>query len=176
MIKLQVILPAALAAVAIVLAPLGVHASESPITPAEPSATDRAAFVGLVETFATAWNAHDAHAFAAIFAPDADFTNILGDHARGRDKVEAFHAPLFAGIFKLSHLNSAIRSVRMLTPDLAEVDVDWDMIGAMTPAGVAIPRRTGLGDLVLARRSRGGWLILVMHNAEFSRAANPSPS
>jgi len=77
----------------------------------------------LVPDLVVAWNAHDAHAFAEIFAEDADFTNVLGMGAHGRRAIEEFHAPMFAGIFKNSHLTSEDVKIRFLSPDIASVDV-----------------------------------------------------
>jgi ketosteroid isomerase-like protein len=65
--------------------------------------TDRQAIVAVIDRFVDAWNRHDAKAFAAVFAEDADFTNWRGTGASGRSKIEEFHAPLFATIFKNSH-------------------------------------------------------------------------
>jgi len=42
----------------------------------------------LVSTFVSAWNVHDAHAFAAVFAEDVDFTNVFGIVSHGRAAVE----------------------------------------------------------------------------------------
>jgi uncharacterized protein (TIGR02246 family) len=139
----------------------------------EPTPADQTAIAANGQGFDVAWNAHDAHALAMLFAPDADFTNILGQHAHGRAAVEAFHAPNFAGVFKTSRLASRTRSIRMLTPGLAVVDTDWSMTGVRLPDGTAIPERTGLGDLIMARQPDGAWLILVMHNAEFNRFTPP---
>ena len=62
--------------------------------------TDKLSIEAVVTQFMDAWNQHDAHAFAALFAEDADFTNVRGTHAHGRKAVEQFHAPMFATIFK----------------------------------------------------------------------------
>jgi ketosteroid isomerase-like protein len=69
------------------------------------SESDQQAIVAVIDRFVEAWNWHDAKAFAAVFAEDADFTNWRGEGARGRAKIEAFHAPMFATIFKNSHLS-----------------------------------------------------------------------
>ncbi len=137
---------------------------------------DRAAIAQTVANFVSAWNLHDAHAFAATFTEDADFTNVVGTHASGRENVEAFHAPMFAERFKDSHQTGQIRSIRFLRPDLASVDVDWQMTGAKTPDGVPRPPRKGLSDFVMARQSDGSWLIQVMHNAELSNSAPTPPA
>jgi len=137
---------------------------------------DRAAIGQTVANFVSAWNTHDAHAFAAAFTEDADFTNVAGTHANGRANVEAFHAPMFAGVFKDSHQSAVIRSIRFLRSDLASVDADWQMTGAKTPDGVARPPRQGLLDFVMARQNDGSWLIEVLHNAELSNSSAAPPA
>src|ERR1039458_349635 len=64
---------------------------------------DQQEVAAVVDRFMDAWNHHDAKAFAAVFAEDADFTNWRGTGASGRSKIEEFHAPMFATIFKNSH-------------------------------------------------------------------------
>jgi uncharacterized protein (TIGR02246 family) len=153
---------------------LGSFAMGTPQNPANSvEDKDRAAIAQTWELFKDAWNKHDAHAFAMTFTEDADFTNVMGKHAQGRANVEAFHAPVFAGIFKDSHQTGKIRSIRFLGPDLAAVDVDWEMTGAKSPDGSPRPERKGLLNWVMAKQSDGSWLIEVMHNTEFT---NPPPT
>ncbi len=135
---------------------------------------DRAAIAQTVDRFRDAWNTHDAHAFALTFAEDADFTNVAGVHAGGRANVEAFHAPVFAGIFKESHQTDKVRSVRFLKSDLAAVDIDWEMTGAKFPDGRPRPYRKGLLDWVVAKQADGSWLILVMHNSDLTDYPAPA--
>jgi uncharacterized protein (TIGR02246 family) len=137
---------------------------------------DRAAITRTVERFVDAWNQHDAHAFAATFTEDADFTNIAGAHAAGRSNVEAFHAPMFASIFEDSHQTATVRSIRFLKPDLAAVDVDWQMTGAKFPDGSPRPLRKGLVNWVMARQGDGSWLIEIMHNTDLTSAFSPPAS
>jgi uncharacterized protein (TIGR02246 family) len=137
---------------------------------------DRAAISQTLANFVNAWNLHDAHAFAMTFTEDADFTNVAGTHANGRANVEAFHAPIFAGIFKDSHQTAAIRSIRFLRHDLAAVDVDWQMTGAKTSNGLARPPRKGLSNWVMVRQRDGSWLIQVMHNTELTSSAPAPPA
>jgi len=128
--------------------------------------SDRAAIAQTVDRFLDAWNMHDAHSFAMTFTEDADFTNVAGVHAQGRANVESFHAPVFATVFKDSHQTAKIRSIRFLTPQLAAVDVDWEMTGAKSRDGSPRPDRKGLLSWVMAKQADGSWLIEVMHNAE----------
>ncbi len=137
-------------------------------------AADRVAIGQTLAAFMNAWNAHDAHAFSLAFTPDADFTNVVGASAHGRAGVEFFHAPVFATIFKDSHLMGVIRSIRFLTAELAAVDVDWQMTGAENPGGSPGALRKGLLDWIMQRQSDGSWLIEIMHNTNLpSGTATP---
>jgi uncharacterized protein (TIGR02246 family) len=120
---------------------------------------------GVVDRFMEAWNRHDAHAFAALFAEDADFTNVMGMGARGRAKIEEFHASSFLSMFKDSHLTYSDLRVRLIRPDVAMVDVWWRMTGATDRQGKPWPNRKGLVNFVAAKE-KGQWEILVMHNQE----------
>lgn len=128
---------------------------------------DRNAIQGLVESFMDAWNRHDAHAFAAVFAEDADFTNVRGVGATGRSKIEEFHAARFATTFKNSHQTSTGVKIRFIGADAAAVDVRWQMTGALDAQGSPGPDRNGLLSFVMERQA-GGWQIVVMHNLELT--------
>src|SRR5450755_668123 len=65
---------------------------------------DETAIGSVVTHLMDAWNQHDVHAFALVFAKTADFTNVRGMGASGRLAIEEFHAPGFQTIFKDSHL------------------------------------------------------------------------
>ena len=119
----------------------------------------------LVDSFVDAWNRHDVHAFAAVFAEDADFTNVRGVGAHGRAAVEEFHAPVFSTVFKSSHLTAKNIQIRFLTPNIASVDIRWEMTGVVGPDGAPIPLRQGLLNWIVTRQERR-WLILIMHNQD----------
>jgi uncharacterized protein (TIGR02246 family) len=131
------------------------------------SSTSEAALAAheIVTAMVHAWNAHDAHAFAAIFARDADFTNVFGMGAEGREEVERFHRPIFETMFKDSCLAAIRMRTRPVRSDVAAVDVHWEMSGACDPAGNQWPNRLGLMSLLITRE-QGCWAIAVMHNME----------
>lgn len=112
-----------------------------------------------------AWNRHDPHAFAAVFAADAEFTNVFGMQATGRGEIEQFHAPIFETMFKDSHLSADSVRSRLVRPDVATLDLRWSMTGARDPMGNEWPRRRGLISVV-ATRDHEEWLIATMHNME----------
>ena len=136
---------------------------------------DKAAINAVItDRFLAGWNAHDAHVFASAFAPDADFTNVRGVSASGRENIEQFHAQAFQDMFMQSHQSAEVKKIRFLKPDVAVVDVRWEMTGALTPDGISRPVRSGLLDLVFTS-SGGSWLITVMHNVDLTPVAAASP-
>ncbi len=97
-----------------------------------------------------AWNAHDATAYAAAFAPDTDVVTSRGWHWIGRDAV----ARNMGDGFKLIYARSALRitdvDVRPLAPDLALVRITWSIAGGRTPDGAApIGEQQGIETQIL---------------------------
>jgi uncharacterized protein (TIGR02246 family) len=127
---------------------------------------------GVLNGFVDAWNHHDAKAFAAVFSEDADFTNWRGTSASGRSSIEEFHAPMFATIFKNSHQTLRDIKIRFIRPEVAAVDVHWDMTGATDPQGNIRPARNGLLNFTMAKND-GKWQIVVMHNLDLSALPPP---
>ncbi|RFC64725.1 SgcJ/EcaC family oxidoreductase [Mesorhizobium denitrificans] len=119
----------------------------------------------IVDAFVAAWNTHDAEAFAAIFADDADFTNVFGMKARGRASIEQFHRPIFETMFKDSHLEVMDTQVRPIRPDVIALDMHWSMLRARDPVGNEWPKRHGLISVVVARE-QDAWTVVVMHNMD----------
>jgi uncharacterized protein (TIGR02246 family) len=136
--------------------------------------TDEHAIRAVMDRFMNAWNRHDAKAFASVFSDDADFTNWRGTGASGREKIEAFHAPMFATIFSKSHQEYTDIKTRFIRPDVAAVDVRWKMTGAVDAQGNPRPDREGLLSFVMTKNT-GRWEIVVMHNLDISALPPPPP-
>jgi uncharacterized protein (TIGR02246 family) len=67
------------------------------------------------------------------------YSNWRGEVASGRSKIGAFHAPIFATIFKNSHQSYTAIKTRFIRPDVVAVDVHWEMTGAMDAQGNRSP-------------------------------------
>jgi uncharacterized protein (TIGR02246 family) len=119
----------------------------------------------VVRSLADAWNVHDAEAFGRAFQHDAQFTNVFGMEAAGRESIARFHAPLFRTMFKDSRLECAPPRIRFIRPDVAAVDVHWTMTGARDPQGNPWLERRGLMNLIMTP-DEGRWSIAVMHNMD----------
>ena len=130
----------------------------APLSPAPQSRIDE-----LAAKFVSTWNVHDAPAFATTFTPDADFTNVFGVHVHGRPAIEAFHAKVFATVFKDSRQTIESIDLRNLAGAAATVRVAWSMTGATVPGWPKIQH--GLIAWNLVEQPDGSWLIGVMTNA-----------
>jgi uncharacterized protein (TIGR02246 family) len=126
---------------------------------------DEQAIHDVMAHFVDAWNRHDAHAFSLVFAETADFTNVKGVGASGRVAIEQFHAAVFQTMFKSSHQTASVKSIRFIKPDVAAVDVLWEMTGATDRSGAPVRLRKGLLNFVMTKQGEQ-WSILVMHNMD----------
>jgi uncharacterized protein (TIGR02246 family) len=127
----------------------------------------------------TAWNAHDAHAYAQLFTTDAVLINVLGWQWNGSAAIEQKLGDAFSFVFAQSRLHIEDVSIRAISDDLALAYVNWSMTGAKSPdgSGANIPEH-GIQTQVL-RRSDGRWLIVSFQNThklperDFPRVAPP---
>jgi uncharacterized protein (TIGR02246 family) len=132
---------------------------------------DKTEIEKLVARLQDAWNAHDFRAYAACFHDDAIFTNVFGLIRNGRAEIESSHlATSFLNMFRDSHYEATDTRVVFLRPDVAQVDVRWQMAGSRDPFGNAVPKRYGLLNLVATReqggKDAGTWLFKTFHNQD----------
>ena len=161
---------AAVAAVLFLTVVIGASRAQSP------SEGDSAAIRQTVAKMGAAFNRHDAHALAALFAEDADFTNLRGMSRHSRKDIEAFLVPLFGGVLKNATRTDSIRSIRMLTPTLAAVDTDDTITtDTKTADGSDSPPRKGLMSLILTKQ-RSQWLVAIFHEQDFAPAPPAVPA
>jgi uncharacterized protein (TIGR02246 family) len=112
-----------------------------------------------------AWNQHNAHAYAALFAEDGDVVNVVAWWWKGRAEIESNLTRMFANIFRESTLTFRQVDVRFLTPEIAVAHARWTMTGAHMPPGLPEPRE-GLQTLTVQKRN-GKWLIAAFHNTNY---------
>lgn len=113
----------------------------------------------VVQAFADCWNRHDMDAFAELFAPDAEFVNVVGLWWRGREEIRKAHELTHATMFKSSRLTLADVSVRFPAPGIAIARSRWVLEGHVSPAGAALPARNGVLLNVLSCSPAGWWII-----------------
>lgn len=128
---------------------------------------------------AEAWNRHDAKAWVAAFANDAEFVNILGMLLQGRAEIERRHAELFAGIFSHSTVIVTTRKVQPLGTDGAVAETDYELRGyERLPPGI---RATDADGTLRTRlkyvwvRGAQGWQIVSAQNTAVLPAPGGKP-
>jgi uncharacterized protein (TIGR02246 family) len=126
-----------------------------------------------VRRMMVAWNAHDMHAFAALFSADAEFVNVVGMWWRGRAQIEAAHVATHRTMFKDSQLSGEVAAVKAVRPDVAVAHLRWTMTGALSPAGARIPPRHGVMVFVLAKDGGEAWTIRAAQNTDIVEPPAP---
>ncbi|WP_235971238.1 YybH family protein [Palleronia pontilimi] len=115
--------------------------------------------------FVQAWMARDADALAALFAPDADFVNVVGLWWHDRDAIRRAHAYGLRGMFSASTL----RVGRVKRRDLGGVCVlhaRMHLDGQTAPDGSEAGPRQTVMSFVMARQGDGTWLCVSAHNTD----------
>jgi uncharacterized protein (TIGR02246 family) len=154
----------------------GGFAKATPQTVADPAQDkDRADIAKAVQNYMDSWNRHDVHAVALTYTEDTDFVNNFGTLTHGRAGMEATFGPFMSGAYSETHQTGSIRTIRFLKPDVAAVDVDWEMTGAKNPDGSVRPTRKGIHSLIMTKQSDGSWLIAMMHVHEFTNTPPITP-
>jgi hypothetical protein len=130
-----------------------------------------------------AWDRHDMDAFAKLFAPDADYVNVVGKWTKGRRAIQTSHAYLHGtipvdtpnvgvpreryGTFKASTLRLTQIDVRFLRKDVAVTHESWEMTD---DARTISPRKFVL-TAVLTQED-GVWLIAALQDTEIKPPNN----
>lgn len=143
---------------------------------APPGPSAEAAIRQALTQQAEAWNRHDAKAWVAPFAVDADFVNIVGMLLQGRAEIERRHAELFASIFAHSTVVVTTRKIQPLGNDGAVAETDYELRGYdRLPPGIHATDADGTLRTRLKYvwvRKNGSWIVVSAQNT----AVFPAPS
>src|SRR5690242_6815441 len=122
--------------------------------------SDDAAIRRLVDIFVEGWNAGDGEACARPFAVDADFVNIMGLRARGRDLIARGHGEILSTVYRDTEMKGTVQSIRMVRPDVAVLDVDF-LLQSPRPGPFHMLKTTAG---IVARKDDGAWWIVAFRN------------
>ncbi len=125
----------------------------------------------LVARFEAAWNCHDTRELASLFAVDAEFVNVAGLWWRGRDQIEAALVRYHASAYKSSVLSVRISTAKVLSPEMALVICQWDLVGQRGAGGVLCPPEQGVLSWMLTRNI-DNWQVSVSQNT-YKLDSNP---
>jgi len=133
-------------------------ALEAARTPEAPAAVEE-----LLDNLVDAWNRRDADAFAALFAPSADYITGDGGWVGGREGIQRlFRTPSGTGVASIDGVASIRRH-----GDVSTVLFGWRL---ESPAGVVLQK--GL-TLCVATRAGSGWLIDRMQTTDSAERPRP---
>ena len=127
---------------------------------------DSAAIKQCVAAWEEAWNRHDAHATAMRYVEDGDFSSTTGIPSHGWKELESHYNEIFTTFLKDAQRTDTVKSIRFLTPEIASVDIDWQMTGAKTRDGKDAPNRKGLLTWIVTKHN-GQWMITIYHESAF---------
>jgi uncharacterized protein (TIGR02246 family) len=118
--------------------------------------------VAIAARLQRAWNEGDGAAFAAEFTTNADFVNVRGDYASGREAIAGGHAHILSTIYAGSTLRYAVARVRDLAPGAVLVHLDAHLT---VPSGPLAGEIDAIPSLVLVEEA-GSWKIAAFHNTQ----------
>ncbi|MFC4454840.1 SgcJ/EcaC family oxidoreductase [Deinococcus sonorensis] len=141
--------------------------------------TDKDAVLYAIRHLVDRWRTLDPQRFAASFSEDAEFTDVVGNTARGRPAIAELHVMPFTRLFREAVIDVGDTPIRFVTPEVASVGVHWTMHGHTSAQGEVLPPRQGILHVVVAQQD-GQWWPVVAHNTDhtavYSRSsAEPAP-
>jgi len=131
--------------------------TEKPMTYAEREVRE------VVERLETTWNAGDSHGFAAQFAEDADFINVIGTHHHGRADIDAGRRQVFDTIYKGIKVKYSVDGIRFIRADVAAAFV-------RTRLELHEDETISMQTTMLLTKDDGKWQIVVFQNTGIAQA------
>lgn len=80
----------------------------------------------LVEKFVNAWNRHAAKEFAELFVDDGEWTDVLGQHVKGKEQIEKLYEYPFKSVLKDATLTIISIRNRFIKNDIIAIDIDLE--------------------------------------------------
>ena len=127
----------------------------------------------LISSFQVALFKGDARAFADLFAPDADFTNVVDRTIHGRENIYEHHIEVFKNRPSTRTNNLLSYTVRFINPDVVASEIRWDNRHTPGPDGLTPPDRDGVWVSTLTRKN-GKWYFKVVRNVMLNDGTKPT--
>ncbi len=131
----------------------------TPTVFAETRAQEETAIRNLMGSFTADWHISDAHALSMYFLPDGDFINPDGALMRGRPQIEQFYAQAFGMGYAGSTATATVDQLRFLKADLALIDGEFGITGAITKDHQQLPAERGRYTAILKKQAGHWWII-----------------
>jgi uncharacterized protein (TIGR02246 family) len=115
-----------------------------------------------------AWNQADGIAFGREFTDDTDFTDIRGDHHKGKDAVIEGHQALFDSIYAGSTVRFQVESAREVAPGCVVAFAGSTMVAPIGP----LQGTNHATMTAVITEQEGRWTIAAFQNTLKPRTGN----
>lgn len=133
------------------------------------SAQDTSAIVQTLEAFEHTWNQKDVGGMVALFTEEAEFTDIMGNIARGKEKIKKMHQLVFSKMMKGATLYIDSVYTRAISEGLVWATAKWSTKGHTDQQGKELPQRRGLLQFICQSIGNGNWKISLVYNTDFTQ-------
>ncbi len=130
---------------------------------AQAQSKDEKAIQKVVADFETSFNQKNAKATARFWAEDGDFVTYQGKLLHGHQELENYFQTTFFQFYQTAKNQLFTPTARFLKPDVASVDVMWEVTGRTDADGKALPTMKGIMVWTMTKE-KGRWVIKIMHN------------
>jgi uncharacterized protein (TIGR02246 family) len=138
----------------------------NPAIPLHDTSAATAAIAEIIQNHEHAWNSHDRQAFEDLFTDDADFVNVIGQRAIGRQQIGADFEQIHKTFMRNSQIKVLSWDARFVATGVAVVRFRWEMTGMAKIPGWNVPDvRHGLLSYVAVERN-GEWKVTAVQNTD----------
>lgn len=135
------------------------HAAAQP-APQKDSQKETNVIRKIIDEHYDVWNKHDVKQMAALYAPDGDLRTPWNEVGKNREEIEKIYASEQANQMKNAHIDKTVKSIRIVKPDIALVDVESTITGIKSGNAKQEPPFHHHVVFVLVKRE-GKWQILI---------------
>lgn len=141
---------------------------------AQAPSTDEARIHSLIAAHQQASERSDLRGLVDLYAADAELVFTTGRIVRGHDAIEAYYrasleTPTARSGRHHTHPTETIK-IRLITPDVAPVDVESVNVGGMDSTGTTLPAARSLLATVWRKQS-GAWTVVQQRSIAAPRVA-----
>lgn len=121
----------------------------------------------LIEAFIKSWNDKNLEEFGELFTSDAEFTDVVGQTAIGKEAIIKQHEFPFGSVLKFATFEMKDVFLRELSPEFVIVSALWKVEGSITPNQKPLPNRSGVIQMII-KRENNSYQIKLVHNSDHS--------